>query len=220
MMCSTRLILRFPPRERRWRTLSPEEASIGAVPVQDAKCPLSGNRVMSPTSTSSRAAPEGPMPCRVVSVVSVVAQQRGELLVRGLLAGIDPLEVHDQLHRDPLAGLADHVTRTHRREDLAGLRGGQVTLGAARNQFQHKGMQLVDLVRVLLARWRGAGRPGSAAPPAARRPPPAAARSSGCRPARPSGRRWRRSCGPARWRTPGPVPTASAAHRRPAHPQR
>jgi hypothetical protein len=32
-----------------------------------------GNRVMSPTSTSSRAAPEGPMPCRSMSVVPVVA---------------------------------------------------------------------------------------------------------------------------------------------------
>ena len=35
----------------------------------------------------------------------------------------------------------------------------------------------------------------------------------GCaaRPQRSSVRRWRRSCGPARWRTPGPAPTASPA---------
>jgi hypothetical protein len=33
---------------------------MGAVPFQDAKRALSGNRVMSPTSTSNRAAPEGP----------------------------------------------------------------------------------------------------------------------------------------------------------------
>jgi hypothetical protein len=63
MMCSTRLICRLPARDSRcltWgRIWSPEEASMGAVPFQDAKCALFGNRVMSPTSTSSRAAPEG-----------------------------------------------------------------------------------------------------------------------------------------------------------------
>ena len=37
MMCRTRLICRFPARESRWRTWSPEDASIGAVPVQDPK---------------------------------------------------------------------------------------------------------------------------------------------------------------------------------------
>ena len=35
--CRTRLIWRLLPRESRCRTSSPEEASIGAVPVQDAK---------------------------------------------------------------------------------------------------------------------------------------------------------------------------------------
>ena len=40
MMCSTRLICRFPARDSRWRTWSPEEASIGAVPFQDAKWAL------------------------------------------------------------------------------------------------------------------------------------------------------------------------------------
>ena len=64
MMCRTRLIWRFPSRDSRCRTWSPEEASIGAVPFQEAKWSRSGNRVMSPTSTSSRAAPEGPMPGR------------------------------------------------------------------------------------------------------------------------------------------------------------
>ena len=36
---------------------------MGAVPIQDAKCARLGKRVMSPTSTKSRAAPDGPMPC-------------------------------------------------------------------------------------------------------------------------------------------------------------
>jgi len=64
-MCSTRLICRLPLREIRCRSLSPEDASIGAVPFQDAKCALDGNRVMSPTSTNSLAAPEGPDPVQV-----------------------------------------------------------------------------------------------------------------------------------------------------------
>ena len=46
---------------------------MGAVPFQEAKCALVGNRVMSPISTSSRAAPEGPMPCRLSRVVPVAS---------------------------------------------------------------------------------------------------------------------------------------------------
>jgi len=71
MMCSTRLICRLPARDSRWRIWSPEEASIGAVPFQEAKCARVGNRVMSSASISSRAAPDGPIPCRLVSVVPV-----------------------------------------------------------------------------------------------------------------------------------------------------
>ena len=43
---------------------------MGAVPFQEAKCALVGNRVMSPASTNSRAAPDGPIPSRLVSVVA------------------------------------------------------------------------------------------------------------------------------------------------------
>ena len=68
---------------------------MGAVPFQEAKWALFGNRVMSPTSTSSRAAPEGPMPLRSIRLVPVACEDGVELLVRGLLAGIDPLEVSD-----------------------------------------------------------------------------------------------------------------------------
>ncbi|OLT36728.1 hypothetical protein BJF82_14350 [Kytococcus sp. CUA-901] len=63
--------LPVPLRESRWWVWSPEEASTGAVPVQDAKWLRSGKRVMSTTSTSSRAAPEGPMPCRSIRPVPV-----------------------------------------------------------------------------------------------------------------------------------------------------
>jgi hypothetical protein len=37
-MCRARLIWRLPARDYRCRTCSPEEASIEAVPGQDAKC--------------------------------------------------------------------------------------------------------------------------------------------------------------------------------------
>ncbi len=65
------MICRLPARDSRWRTCSPEDASIGAVPFHDAKCALDGKRVMSPASISSRAAAEGPIPYRLVSVVPV-----------------------------------------------------------------------------------------------------------------------------------------------------
>ena len=44
---------------------------VGAVPFQEAKCPRSGNLVISATSTSSRAAPDGPIPSGLISVVPV-----------------------------------------------------------------------------------------------------------------------------------------------------
>jgi len=37
MMCRTRLICLFPAQDSRWRTWSPEKASIGAVPFQETK---------------------------------------------------------------------------------------------------------------------------------------------------------------------------------------
>ncbi len=73
MMCSVRLICRLPARESRWRTWSPEDASRGAVPFHDAKWPLLGKRVISPTSISSRAAPDGPIPFSVSSEVPVAS---------------------------------------------------------------------------------------------------------------------------------------------------
>jgi len=58
---------RFPARDRRWRDWLPEEASSGAVPFQEANRSRLANRRMSPTSASSRAAPEGPMPRRSIT---------------------------------------------------------------------------------------------------------------------------------------------------------
>ena len=61
-MQGTWLIRRFPARDSRWRVCSPLEASIGAVPVQEAKWLRSGNRATSPTSARILAAPAGPIP--------------------------------------------------------------------------------------------------------------------------------------------------------------
>jgi hypothetical protein len=55
------------------------------VPFQDAKCARVGNRVMSPVSISSRAAPEGPIPCRLVSVVPVAASSAASSLSAALV---------------------------------------------------------------------------------------------------------------------------------------
>jgi len=66
-MWSMWFIRRFPARERRCRFCSPEEASRGAVPVQDAKRLRSANRAMSPTSANVRAATTGPTPGRSIS---------------------------------------------------------------------------------------------------------------------------------------------------------
>jgi hypothetical protein len=72
-MGSAWLILRFPARDSRWRTCSPEDTSIGAVPLQPANLSLVANRAMSPVPARIRAAVTGPIPYRLVSVVPVAA---------------------------------------------------------------------------------------------------------------------------------------------------
>jgi hypothetical protein len=62
--------------------------------------------------------------------------QLAQLLVGGLLAGMDPLQVRYQLGGDALAGLADHVARPDAGEQLLGLGSRQVLLRSARDQFQ------------------------------------------------------------------------------------
>jgi len=85
MMCKTRLICRLPARESRWRIWSPEEASIGAVPFQEAKWARLAKRVMSATSTSSRGAPDGPIPLSASSEVPVCASSASSSLSAAFL---------------------------------------------------------------------------------------------------------------------------------------
>ena len=56
------LSLRFPLGLSLCRFLLPEDASIGAVALYEAKCPAVGNRPMSPTDPRIMAAPIGPIP--------------------------------------------------------------------------------------------------------------------------------------------------------------
>ena len=85
-------------------------------------------------------------------VDAVQAQQRGaarrhegpELLVGGLLARVDPLQVGHELGRDTLAGLADLIARADPSQQCFGLRGRQVLLRTAGQYFQQDSVQLAD----------------------------------------------------------------------------
>lgn len=103
---------------------------MGAVPFQEAKWARLGKRVMSPTSTSSRA------PGGAGRSAAVQVHQRGaggsdqilQFLVGFLGASVDPFEVTDQLRGRPASGLADRVTRPDRGQQGFGLGGGQALL--------------------------------------------------------------------------------------------
>src|ERR1700755_1352272 len=132
-MCRVRLICRFPPRESRCRTWSPDEASIGAVPVQDAKLVAVGEPGDVADLDQESGSALGADAVQVEQPGAGLAYELGELLVGCLLAGIDPLEVTDQLGRDPSASLAGHVTWSDGGEQLLGLSCGQVLLRPTRD---------------------------------------------------------------------------------------
>ena len=144
-------------------------------------------------------------------------EQRAEFLVRVLLALVDAFQVADQLGGDPAAGLARGIAGTDPGQQRPGLGRRQVLLGPAGDQPEQQLGAAGRSSGCGLRPATGGGRPGPAAPPAAGHRRPGAAPASGWRPARPSARRWHRSCGPARWRTPGCGRTAWAA--RPPRPR-
>lgn len=97
MMCKVRLICRFPARDSRCRTLSPDEASIGAVPFQDAKWSRLGNRVMSPTSTrdvANDAAVTLRYPCRDLVVRR---DEPRDVLWEVWRVAVELMDLHQQL---------------------------------------------------------------------------------------------------------------------------
>ena len=73
-----------------------------------------------------------------------------ELLVGGLLAGVDPLQVGDQLGGDPAAGLAGGVAGSDLGQQRLGLGGGQVLLRPAWDQLEQQLVQLGDHPGVVL----------------------------------------------------------------------
>ena len=126
----------------------------------------SGNRVMSPTSTSSRAAPEGPMPCRSSSDVPVAASRARELLVGVPCCGRrSARRSADQLGRDPLAGLARrrHAGAPPARSGL-GLRRGQEQLRSAGHRVPAAARAAGRSCGCAPHPGSGAGRPAAAAP--------------------------------------------------------
>ena len=149
-MCRTRLTCRFPARDSRWRTWSPEDASIGAVPFQEAKCPRLGNRAMSPASTRSRAAPDGPIPSRAVSVVpaafSAAVSSLSAAFLRWWIRSRSLTSSAATRRRACPAG-----SRGRTGPAALGLGRGQGLLRPARDQLQQQPVQLADHPGVVLA---------------------------------------------------------------------
>jgi hypothetical protein len=92
MMCCARLVGRFPARDSRWRCWSPEDASSGAVPFQDANPSRSANRRCRRRRTAV---------WRLRRADAVQVHRRGsagdddlfEVLLRCLDRGVDGLEL-------------------------------------------------------------------------------------------------------------------------------
>src|SRR5665647_2007091 len=125
MMCRTRLICRFPARESRWRTWSPEEASMGAVPVQDAKWALFGEPGDVPDLDQQPGRPGGADAGQVQQVGAGGPDEVGELFVGCLLALVGPLEVGDQFGGDAAADLARGIPGADPGEDVPVRSAGQ-----------------------------------------------------------------------------------------------
>ena len=149
--CSTRLICRLPPRDNRCRTWSPEEASIGAVPVRPGREVRLVGEAGDVTDLDQEPGCAG-------GADAVQVEQRGaggfhvgdEFLVGLLLALVDPLEVFNQLQGDPFASDADNVGWLHAGQQSTGLGGREVPFGAAGDQLQQQLVQLAHLHGVFL----------------------------------------------------------------------
>jgi hypothetical protein len=203
----------FPARESRWRDWLPEDASSGAVPFQEANRSRLANRWTPATSASSRAAPEGPVPCRFHQGGSAGRDQPGEFLVQGpgLLAG--GLEFAGQLDGEPAAGLSGQVARLDGGDQRAGLPGGAELLGPAGQQLQQEPVQPAGDLGACLAELVAAVGEHAHHHQVLPGPGPAPGPERAGQPARLSAHRPGQSCGRCRWRTPAPARIASAARR-------
>jgi len=109
MMCRTRLICRFPARESRWRTWSPEEASIGAVPFPGGEVRAVGEPGDVADLDQQPGRTGGSDAVHVHECGAGGGDQLFQLGVGGLLALVDPFQVADQLRGHAAAGLAGGV---------------------------------------------------------------------------------------------------------------
>lgn len=137
-------IRRFPARESRCRFCSPEEASSGAVPVQDANRLRSANRATSPTSARTRAATTGPTPGRSIRCEPRAQDHGLELGGRLLDLGLDRDQLGQLLDGDPAAGLAGDVAGADGGQHRLGLAGGDVALCLSGKEFSQKRLEPVD----------------------------------------------------------------------------
>ena len=157
-------IRRFPARERRWRTISPEEASMGAVPVQDANRLRSVNRATSPVSARVRAATTGPTPGSSISVEPEARTISLSSLVRALIFFSTAISSAICSAASRRAGLAGHVAGPHRRQDGLGLAGGDVLLATVPERVRPAAGAAGWLPGPGSCSARRAGRPATAAP--------------------------------------------------------
>jgi len=135
MMCSTWLSRRLPARESRWRIWSPLEASIGAVPVQLAKCGLGGEPVDRPDvaqdpGRAGRADPE-----QSGQSAAGVGDRVGDAPPDGLELAVRCDEFAELLDSQRTAGAPDHVTGPHGGQQRSRLGRGEVPFRAAGNEF-------------------------------------------------------------------------------------
>ena len=145
MMCRTRLMRRLPARERRWRFWSPEEASIGAVPFHEAKCPAVRNRLMSPMSPNSRAAPDGPIPLSSRSELPVAATSWRSCLSAARILASMTVSSSMSSRASWWRVCADDADRLRRGpQKVAGLAAGQELLGSAGDQLEQQHVDAAD----------------------------------------------------------------------------
>lgn len=147
MMCRVRLMRRLPARESRWRCCWPQDASRGAVPLQEVNRSRLAKRWMSPTSASNRAAPDGPMPCSSGRVqpraVTSSVRSLSMALIFWSIPSSSPISSTTSRRRV----VVDDVAWLDRGDQGAGLGGGEESLGATGKQLRVRGHLQVHLSR-------------------------------------------------------------------------
>ena len=137
-------IRRLPARESRWRFCSPEDASRGAVPVQEANRLRSANRVTSPTSARILAATTGPTPWRSIRCeprASTMALSSAVAFLILASTAISSASSSAAMRRRVLPAMSRGRTRGEHR---LGLAGGDVAFGLPRKEFCQQRLESVD----------------------------------------------------------------------------